>query len=78
MAMNFKRFDVRKLLADGIDPLTEIRKRVAGLKPNEGLIIVAPFLPAPLIELLRGEGFGSRVERQPDGAWVVHFSRDDS
>lgn len=71
-----KRFDVRRLLADGIEPLPEIRKRVEALKPNDGLTIIAPFLPSPLIELLHAEGFASRVERMPDGGWAVHFSRD--
>ena len=77
MATTLKRFDVRKLLANGIEPLPEIRKRVQALGPDEGLIIIAPFLPSPLIELLRSEGFASRVTRQPDGAWAVHFSRDE-
>ncbi len=39
---------------------------------------VNDFLPSPLIEKLASEGFLSRVERQPGGAWVVHFSRDDA
>ena len=76
MPTTFKRFDVRKLLANGIEPLPEIRKRVGALRPNEGLTIIAPFLPSPLIDLLQSEGFNSRVERQPDGCWAVHFSRD--
>ena len=44
----FKRFDVRDLLQRGIEPFPEIRQRVDALKPNTGLIIVAPFLPSPL------------------------------
>ena len=78
MPVRFKRFDVRRLLAKGIEPLPEIRKRVEALKPNEGLTIVAPFLPSPLVELLRAQGFESRVERMPDGGWAVHFSRDEA
>ena len=78
MPTQFKKFDIRRLLASGQEPLTEIRKRVTALRPNEGLTIVAPFLPSPLIELLRAEGFQARVERQPDGGWAVHFSRDES
>jgi hypothetical protein len=74
--IRFKKFDVRRLLAKGIEPLSEIRKRIDGLAPNEGLTLVAPFLPSPLIERLADEGFSSRVEHQPDGAWVVHFWRD--
>jgi uncharacterized protein (DUF2249 family) len=72
----FKRVDARKLLARGIEPLPEIRLRIAELKPGEGLAVVAPFLPSPLIEKLRGEGFESRVEPQPDGSWVASFWRE--
>ena len=43
----FKRFDVRGLMSRGIEPFPEIRKRVDALKPDEGLIVVAPFLPSP-------------------------------
>jgi hypothetical protein len=78
MATQFKKFDVRRLLAAGIEPFPEIRKRVAALGPNEGLTIIAPFLPSPLIEVLSSEGFSSRVEHQPGGAWLVHFSRDEA
>lgn len=77
MPVQFRKFDVRRLLASGVEPLPEIRKHVAALRPNEGLTIIAPFLPSPLIEKLASEGFRSRVEHQPDGAWVVHFSRDE-
>lgn len=76
MPTKFRRFDVRKLLAEGTEPFPEIRKRVDALKPGEGLAIIAPFLPSPLIEKLRSEGFASRAEPQPDGAWVTYFSRE--
>ena len=48
----FKRFDVRDRLRNGIEPFLEIFQRVNALQPDEGLIIVAPFLPSPLIEKL--------------------------
>lgn len=76
MQTQFKRFDVRKLLAQGTEPFPEIRKRVDALKPGEGLAVIAPFLPAPLIEKLRSEGYASRAEPQPDGSWVTYFSRN--
>lgn len=71
----FKRFDVRDHLRDGIEPLPEIRQRVKALTDDEGLIIVAPFLPSPLIELLGSEGFRSKVERGDAGSWIVYFWR---
>ena len=72
----FKRFDVRDLLRQGVEPFPEIRRRVNALGDDQGLIIVAPFLPSPLIELLGSEGFRSKVERGDAGSWIVYFWRD--
>ena len=69
----FKKFDVRPLLARGEEPLPLIRARVDALTPGDGVTIIAPFMPAPLIELLKGEGFKSTIERRQDGAWAVYF-----
>jgi len=71
----FKRFDVRDLLRHGIEPFPEIFQRVNALAPDEGLIVVAPFLPSPLIEKLGGEGFDSKVERGSGSDWIVYFWR---
>ena len=72
----FKRFDVRDLIRRGVEPFPEIRKRVDALKPDEGLIVVAPFLPSPLIEALGAEGFESKVERGAGADWIVYFWRE--
>lgn len=73
----FKILDVRPILAKRIEPFSKIRESVDALAPDEGLSVIAPFLPSPLIEKLGSEGFQSRVERQ-DRSWVTHFWRDDS
>lgn len=72
----FKRFDVRDLINRGIEPFSEIQKRIGKLKTDEGLIIIAPFLPSPLIEILGGQGFASKVERGTGAAWMVYFWRE--
>lgn len=72
----FKRFDVRDLLRNGIEPFPEIFQRVTALEPDAGLIVVAPFLPSPLIERLGGEGFASKVERGSGSDWLVYFWRE--
>lgn len=74
----FKRFDVRPLLERGTEPLSEILERVQQLKPDEGLVTIAPFLPSPLIELLGSEGFASKVERGEGGSWIVYFWRGEA
>lgn len=72
----FKRFDVRGILAEGIEPFPEILRRVQALGDDEGLIVVAPFLPSPLVERLGGEGFASKVERGQGSDWLVYFWRE--
>ena len=72
---HFKRFDVRDLLRRGLEPFPEIHRRVEALKPDEGLIVIAPFLPSPLVEKLSGEGFVSRIERGAGTDWLVYFWR---
>ena len=76
MPPKFKTLDVRPIIARGGEPLPAIRARIDTLASGEGLSIIAPFLPSPLIEKLASEGFQSRVEHQ-SGFWVTHFWRDD-
>ena len=77
MRVTFKKFDVRPLLAQGIEPFGAIRERIDRLEEGEGLLVIAPFLPSPLIERLGGEGFQAKVERQADGGWSVRFWREE-
>ncbi len=71
----FRRLDVRPLLGRGEEPLPTVLKKVESLAPDAGLIVVAPFLPSPLIELLGSKGLQSRVERGDEGSWLVYFWR---
>jgi len=73
----FKRFDVRDMLARGVEPFPEIRKRVDALKSGDGLIVVAPFLPSPLVERLSGDGFATKVEKGGGADWLVYFWREE-
>jgi len=72
----FKRFDVRDLIRRGIEPFPEIWQRVNALGADDGLIVVAPFLPSPLVEKLASEGFASKVERGQGSDWMVYFWRE--
>ena len=74
----FKRFDVRGLLRQGTEPFPQILARVQALGVDEGLIVVAPFLPSPLVERLAGEGFASKVERGQGADWLVYFWRESA
>lgn len=76
MATRFLKVDVRKLLAEGVEPYPQICRIIESLKPGEGISVTAPFLPSPLIEKLKGEGFTCRPERQADGSWITRFSME--
>jgi uncharacterized protein (DUF2249 family) len=66
--------DIRPLIARGEEPRDKVFSLVAKLAPGDSLQIVSPFLPAPLIERLRGDGVTARPERQPDGSWCTTFT----
>lgn len=68
--------DVRPLLVRDEEPFKKIMLTVAGLKPAENLMLIAPFLPSPLIEKLRSEGFTAHPERVGDGSWRTLFIRE--
>ena len=74
--ISFKTFDVRPYLARGEEPFALIRSRVDALKSGEGVTVLAPFMPAPLIELLKSEGFQATMEHRADGAWSVNFWKE--
>ena len=71
----FTRLDVRPLLKRGEEPLPAILKHVEKVVTGTGLIVIAPFLPSPLIELLGSQGIRSKVERGEAGSWIVYFWR---
>ncbi len=72
----FRTLDVRELIARGEEPFPQILATVEALAPDEGLTVLAPFLPTPLIEALKGAGFSARPERRSDGSWQTFFRRD--
>jgi hypothetical protein len=76
MSIHFKRLDVCPMIARGEAPLGRIRDAVNSLGAGEGLLVVAPFLPAPLVELIRSEGFETRVEPDGHGRWLVSVWRE--
>ncbi len=67
--------DVRPLIAEGLEPRPQLFAAVQTLVPGQALVVIAPFLPSPLIERLKTDGFSAEVARRNDGAWEVRFAR---
>lgn len=75
----FQKLDVRPLLRKGIEPFPTIIARIEALSPDEGLELTAPFMPAPLVEYLGGQGFQVDMERSgDDGSWIVWFWKGEA
>ena len=70
-----RTLDVRTLLARGEEPFPMIMTTIAALQPAEDLLLITPFLPSPLIEKLRSDGYHARPERRADAGWQTLFSK---
>ena len=69
-------FDLRPLLAQGIDPLQRVVELAKTVSSDETLILDAPFDPLPLRRVLAQMGFSSTVDKQGEQHWLIHCRRD--
>lgn len=72
-----RTLDVRAMIARGVEPFPTIMKAMGALGVGEGVLLITPFLPSPLIEKLQAEGFSVRPDRRGDGSWQTEFVRRD-
>jgi uncharacterized protein (DUF2249 family) len=69
----FVELDVRPTLRAGGEPFEEIMRAVTGLRPGQGLRLLASFKPVPLFSVLGARGFGHEARELADGDWEVLF-----
>ena len=72
---NIVTLDVREDLRQGREPFSKIMNAVARLRPDEKLLLVAPFEPAPLFSVLGKQGFDHESKQIQSGDWEVLFTR---
>jgi uncharacterized protein (DUF2249 family) len=63
---NVLSFDVREIIAGGVDPFKEIMQKIKVLEKGQTLEIINSFEPIPLINVLKSKGFKAEVERKND------------
>lgn len=75
--MNLKAVtvDVREDIREGREPFSRIMKAAAALRPDEQLLLVAPFEPLPLFCVMEKQGFACTAHAVPSGDWEVLFTR---
>lgn len=76
MITNTTTLDVREDIRAGREPFSKIMAAVTGLAAQENLLIIAPFEPAPLFQVLAKQGFAHESKQTPAGDWQVLFTRN--
>jgi uncharacterized protein (DUF2249 family) len=70
-----KVLDVRPDLASGGEPFVRIMEAAVTIPGGKTLVIIAPFEPVPLYEVLKTRGFTHETAKVADDEWVVRFAR---
>lgn len=50
-------FDAREIIESGGSPMSQILEQTKYLEAGDILILIAPFIPAPILDMLKGQGF---------------------
>ncbi|MFO1512017.1 MAG: DUF2249 domain-containing protein [Verrucomicrobiota bacterium] len=69
--------DVREDIRAGREPFSTIMAAVARLKASESLLLIAPFEPKPLFQVLMKQGFRHDSQQTATGDWQVLFARTE-
>lgn len=72
--MKIVTLDVRADVLEGRHAFDRIMSTVDELAPDDQLLLIAPFQPAPLIGVMRNRGYGSELRPTDTGDWEVLFS----
>ena len=65
--------DVRDHIQQGREPFPVIMQAVMNLKRGESLLLIAPFKPGPLIQVMTGRGFTHTAVETASGDWEILF-----
>lgn len=68
--------DVRPELEQGGEPFVGIMEAASAIKPGGTLVIIAPFEPVPLYDVLGARGFTHETEKVAADEWMVQFTRN--
>ncbi len=68
--------DVRPELEQGGEPFVRIMEAASAIIPGGTLVIIAPFEPVPLYDVLGARGFSHETEKVAADEWMVQFTRN--
>ena len=62
-----KTFDAREIIQQGGHPLERVMNELGTLNPGEVYQLITPFVPTPMIDLVKQRGFESHtISHGPD------------
>ncbi len=67
--------DVGLLLNRGEQPVHEVLSKLRKLADDELLEVIAPFIPAPLIDKASSLGYAHWLKQETSGNWHIYFKR---
>jgi hypothetical protein len=73
---SFKELDVRQMLANGEQPVAQVIEDLKGMGAGSIFKLIAPFLPAPLIDKATSLGFKHWLLKENDEHFIVYFFKD--
>ena len=68
--------DARGMLAAGEQPVNQVIADLQALAPGDIYKLVAPFMPAPLVDKASSLGVSHWVTQQADQGFVIYFCRE--
>src|SRR5262245_4707913 len=75
MKPNTVTVDVRDHIRNGLEPFSKIMRAIAALRPDDQLLVIAPFEPVPLYRVMEKHGFQHTTRQSAPDTWEVLFTR---
>lgn len=73
---NKVELDVRDILERGDDPFQEIMQAVEMLQEGDKFVLHANFKPAPLLNVMKGKGYGHTIEQLTEKHFQITFTKE--
>ena len=70
------RFDATTLINAGQNPMQDILRNLDKTGQEEIFLLISPFIPAPIIELIGNKGFDHYCRKMEDEVVYTYFIRD--
>jgi hypothetical protein len=68
-------YDAREDLENGVHPVSKVVKDIETLTDNELYLLITPFIPLPLIDIVNKKGFAAHSEKSEENKFSTFIKR---